>query len=150
MPSEQTSLVEQSVALGTAAVIVNSDNLVLMHRRDDVPGIDWPGYWSVLGGDCAPGEHPDTAVVRELEEGAGLDGLDPQPVLEVTDTLGSGRRLTVYRAHWNGNPANLSLGRGRELRWVAPLMLFGLTIPPHIEAALHDPRLGLFLPVEPV
>lgn len=145
MPPEQLAE-DPPIARGAVAVIVNSDGLLLMHLRDNIDGIVWPGYWSVLGGGCDPGEDPDQAIVRELQEEAGLVVPDLRPVLEIADATGSGQLLSVYLGQWDGNPATLNLTEGQELRWVAPLTLSSLRIPPHIRTVLYDPALSVVPP----
>ncbi|MFK8844927.1 hypothetical protein [Streptomyces sp. Ac-502] len=44
--------------MGVAAAIRNSDGAYLLHLRDDIPGICWPGHWSFLGGQLEAGETP--------------------------------------------------------------------------------------------
>lgn len=57
------------VAVG--AVVVDDERLLLVRRRDD-PGA---GTWSVPGGHLRRGETLAEAVVRELREETGLDGV---------------------------------------------------------------------------
>lgn len=78
MPPEPTTTTEpdDQVARGAIAIITDSQGRLLLHLRDDIDGIAWPGYWSVLGGGCDPGEHPDQTIVRELDEEAAT----PSPV----------------------------------------------------------------------
>ncbi len=44
----------------------------LMQLRDQKPGIFYPGHWGLFGGALDPGELPDRALHRELEEELGL------------------------------------------------------------------------------
>ncbi|MFD3686490.1 NUDIX domain-containing protein [Nocardiopsis sp. NPDC058631] len=124
-------------ARGAVAVIVNPRGELLLHLRDDIEHIAWPGHWSVLGGGCDPGEDPRTAIVRELREEAGLEVDDPTALFDVTDVHGSGQLLTVFLATWEGDAATLPLGEGVELRWFAPGDLARLTMPPFIRRALE-------------
>ncbi|MEM9137105.1 MAG: NUDIX domain-containing protein [Cyanobacteria bacterium P01_F01_bin.42] len=41
---------------------------LLMQLRDLVPGIVYPGHWGLFGGHLEPGESPEDALRRELEE----------------------------------------------------------------------------------
>ncbi len=127
---------DDDVPRGAVAVIRDTDGQLLLHLRDDIPGIVWPGYWSVLGGGCDSGEHPDDAIVRELDEEAGLQVDDLAPVLEILDSTGSGQLLTVYTGTWTGDPTTLPLSEGQELRFIPPGDLAGLLVPPHIRAVL--------------
>ena len=40
----------------------------LLQLRDDIDGIAAPGCWGLFGGHLEPGESPETALRRELEE----------------------------------------------------------------------------------
>ena len=140
-PRDRDNEEPDDVARGAVAVITDDTGRLLMHLRDDIPGIVWPGYWTILGGGCDPGEHPDAAIVRELDEEAGLSIPDLETLFEITDTTGSGQRLSVYTGRWTGDPARLPLSEGVELRFVSSSELTELKIPPHIQAILrrfHD------------
>ncbi len=39
-----------------AAIITVEDGRYLMQRRDDIPGIFYPGHWGCFGGAVAAGE----------------------------------------------------------------------------------------------
>ncbi|MBB6171006.1 8-oxo-dGTP diphosphatase [Nocardiopsis mwathae] len=121
---------------GAVAIITNSKGELLLHLRDDIPSIAWPGHWSVLGGGCDPGEHPRRAIVRELREEAGLTITRLEELCEVFDEHGSGQLITVYAANWDGDAALLPLSEGAKLSWVAPGQLDTLTIPPFIRTAI--------------
>lgn len=40
----------------------------LLQLRDDIPTIVYPGHWAFFGGHIEPGESPDVAIWRELQE----------------------------------------------------------------------------------
>lgn len=121
---------------GAVAIISNSRGELLLHLRDDIPHIAWPGHWSVLGGGCDPGESPRQTIVRELDEEAGLAVDDLDELFEVTDELGSGQLITVFAATWEGEAAALPLAEGVRLDWVAPALLDTLPIPPFARTAI--------------
>jgi 8-oxo-dGTP diphosphatase len=56
-----------------AAILQNSQGQVLLHQRDEKPGLVFAGYWTMLGGKVEPGETPETAMHRELLEEIGVD-----------------------------------------------------------------------------
>ncbi len=60
----QTLNVRAEVAI---AIITQGDRF-LLQLRDDIPGILYPGQWGFFGGHLDPGETPETALFRELEE----------------------------------------------------------------------------------
>ena len=117
-------------------MITDSQGRLLLHLRDDIPGISWSGYWSVLGGGCDEGEHPDDAIVRELEEEAGLRIPHLVHRFDIADVRGSGQLLGVYTGTWDGDPSTLALTKGQELRFFPPSDLAGLLVPPHIREAI--------------
>lgn len=54
-----------------AIAILYQDNQFLLQLRDDFPNILYPGHWAFFGGHVEPGESPEIAVQRELEEEIG-------------------------------------------------------------------------------
>jgi len=54
-----------------AIAILYQNQQFLMQLRDDIPGIFWPGHWAFFGGHLDPGETPEVAMLRELEEEIG-------------------------------------------------------------------------------
>ncbi len=117
---------------GAVAIITNDFGELLLHLRDDIEGIAWPGHWSLLGGGCDPGEEPAWAITRELDEEAGLDVDSLIYLFEAVDEDGSGQRITFFSAHWDGDEQALPLAEGVKLQFFAPEHLHTLTIPPFI------------------
>lgn len=122
---------------GAMAIITNSHGKYLLHLRDDIPGIVWPGHWSVLGGGCDPGETPRQTIVRELREEAGLFLTDLDELYRAPDLHGSGQLLTFFAARWDGDAGSLELNEGQGLGWFSPEQLDGLTIPAFVRRILH-------------
>ncbi len=54
-----------------AIAILHTQDRFLMQLRDDIPGIIYPGHWAFFGGHIDPGETPQKAVKRELQEEIG-------------------------------------------------------------------------------
>ena len=54
-----------------AIAILHHHDRYLMQLRDDIPTIVYPGHWAFFGGHLNPGESPDAAVRRELQEEIG-------------------------------------------------------------------------------
>ena len=117
---------------GAVAIIFNDRDELLLHLRDDIKGIAWPGHWSLLGGGCDPGEEPTKAITRELDEEAGLDVDSLIHLFETVDEDGSGQLITFFSAHWDGDEQALPLTEGVKLQFFAPEHLNTLTIPPFI------------------
>lgn len=54
-----------------AIAILHTADRFLMQLRDNIPGIIYPGCWGFFGGHLDPGETPEVAVKRELQEEIG-------------------------------------------------------------------------------
>ncbi|WP_078898377.1 NUDIX domain-containing protein [Streptomyces sp. CNQ-509] len=113
---------------GTLALIRNTAGHLLMHRRDDNPGICWPGTWSPNGG--KPEAHdagPAATIRREVLEEIGL-----QLPLEhlFTHTADSGHRTYVFQGRWDGDPDALVLTEGTDLAFIDPRDMQGLPMSP--------------------
>lgn len=128
-----------ATARGAVAIIANRRGELLLHLRDNLPGmIAWPDHWSVLGGGCDPGEDPATAIVRELDEEAGLtDVADLTELFEIRDEHGSGQLITFFSASWDGDATALPLAEGVKLQFLAPEELAFRTIPPFIRDGIN-------------
>ncbi|MEW2549568.1 NUDIX domain-containing protein [Streptomyces sp. NPDC047002] len=123
---------------GAVAIIANRRGELLLHLRDNLPGvIAWPNHWSVLGGGCDPGEGPYATIVRELDEEAGLavDGLTE--LFEMRDEHGSGQLITFFAASWDGDETQLPLAEGVKLQFLAPEDLTSRTVPPFIRDGIN-------------
>ncbi len=125
------------MARGAVAIITNDRGELLLHLRDDIRGISWPGYWSVLGGGTDPGENAAETIRRELWEEAGLAADDLQELFEVHDRDGSGQLITFFAGTWNGDETTLPLAEGVKLAFTAPETLEGLKIPPYIRTGIE-------------
>ncbi|ATW50845.1 NUDIX domain-containing protein [Streptomyces peucetius] len=133
MHQDTTTADSPATSRGAVAIIANRRGELLLHLRDDLPGIAWPDHWSVLGGGCDPGEDPAAAIVRELDEEAGLtDIADFTELFEIRDEQGSGQVITFFAASWDGDETALPLAEGVKLQFFAPEHLDILTIPPFI------------------
>ena len=60
-----------------AAALVDADNRVLIAQRPE--GKQLAGLWEFPGGKLHPGERPEDALARELEEELGVRGLRALP-----------------------------------------------------------------------
>ncbi|MEZ4666631.1 MAG: NUDIX domain-containing protein [Anaerolineae bacterium] len=51
-----------------SALLLTSENKLVIQLRDDKPGLPFPAHWATLGGAIEHGESPDEAMRRELLE----------------------------------------------------------------------------------
>ncbi|MFD5147728.1 NUDIX domain-containing protein [Streptomyces sp. NPDC058401] len=137
MHFETSATEEPAAARGAVAIITNRRGELLLHLRDDLPTIAWPDHWSLLGGGCDPGESPAAAIVRELDEEAGLTAGNLTELFETCDQHGSGQIITFFAGAWDGDETRLPLAEGIKLQFFAPEHLDILTIPPYIRAGIH-------------
>jgi 8-oxo-dGTP diphosphatase len=55
----------REIAVG---LLVAEDGRLLLQHRDDKPGLTGAGRWGLFGGHLEPGERPDEAFLREMQE----------------------------------------------------------------------------------
>ncbi|MFI5534165.1 NUDIX domain-containing protein [Kitasatospora sp. NPDC051853] len=133
-PSQQSTVTPR----GAVAIITNRVGDLLLHLRDDLPGIPWAGHWSLLGGSCEPGELPAQAIARELLEEAELAVDDLIELFETKDTATSARKIiTFFAGTWDGEESTLPLAEGVKLQFFAPDQLPGLALPPFIRDGIN-------------
>ncbi|UFQ16105.1 MULTISPECIES: NUDIX domain-containing protein [Streptomyces] len=137
MHSDTTANPEPGAARGAVAILTNRRGELLLHLRDDLPDIAWPAHWSLLGGGCDPGEDPAAAIVRELDEEAGLTVVPLTQLFDITDHRGSGQIITFFSGTWDGDETGLPLSEGVKLQFFAPKHLDILTIPPFIRDGIN-------------
>ena len=112
-----------------AAALVDGEGRVLLQRR--APGRAMAGLWEFPGGKVEPGERPEAALVRELEEELGIRveiaALAPAAFASA-DNAGRHMLLLLYLCReWLGAPRALDAA---ELAWVRPADMAALPMPP--------------------
>ncbi|GEO81969.1 8-oxo-dGTP diphosphatase MutT [Pararhodospirillum oryzae] len=117
------------LVLVVAAALVDPDGRVLVAQRPE--GRDQAGLWEFPGGKVAPGETPEAALVRELDEELGIDTrhscLAPLAFTSYSyPTFHLLMPLYVCR-RWRGRPQGRE---GQALTWVAPNRLRDMPMPP--------------------
>ena len=128
-PESAEIIAEVPIILVVAVALVDVDGRVLIAQRPE--GKSMAGLWEFPGGKVDPGETPELALIRELQEEIGID---------VTEnclapfTFASHRYddfhllmpLYVCRV-WNGTVTGRE---GQTLKWVRALDLKNYPMPP--------------------
>ena len=112
-----------------AAALVDREGRVLLQQRS--PHRSMAGLWEFPGGKVEPGEVPEAALVRELEEELGIqtEASCLAPAAFASHPLGDSHMLLLLYVcrKWRGDPLPLD---SSELRWVRPHQMFALEMPP--------------------
>lgn len=110
-----------------AAAITDARGRLLLAQRTD--GRDLAGLWEFPGGKCEPGESPEQALVRELQEELGITVRVGAALISVPQLYPDKRLLLDVRrvTAWHGVPRGLE---GQALAWVAPEKLGRYRMPP--------------------
>ncbi len=126
---ERHDLAENSTMLVVAAALVDRDGRVLLQQR--TAGRQMAGLWEFPGGKMDPGERPEEALVRELQEELGIetDTACLAPATFASAPLeGKHLLLLLYVCRkWRGTPQALD---AIALKWVRPQQMFSLDMPP--------------------
>jgi 8-oxo-dGTP diphosphatase len=131
---------EPKLLLVVACALVDVDRRVLIAQRPE--GKSLAGLWEFPGGKVEPGESPEAALIRELEEELGISTKQAclAPVTFASHSYENFHLLMPLYAcrKWQGMP------EPREhtaLKWVRPQQLRDYPMPPSDEpliAALCD------------
>ncbi len=118
-----------NILLVVACALVDADGRVLIGQRQE--GDDFPGMWEFPGGKVEPGETPETAIIREMEEELGVRILQPclAPLTFASFSYENFHLLMplfVCRK-WQGMPKPREHG---ALKWVKPHALRNYSMPP--------------------
>ena len=118
-----------TIVLVAAVALVDVDGRVLLTQRPE--GKAMAGLWEFPGGKLEPGETPEAALMRELDEELGIETW--QSCLAPLSFASHGYEsfhllmpLFVCR-RWNGLPQPRE---GQALRWVRPNHMAALPMPP--------------------
>lgn len=131
MPDQSKTLSHEArnPLLVTAAALVDADGRVLLQQRPE--GKSMAGLWEFPGGKIEPGETPEAALVRELEEELGISTWESclAPVTFASEPLGERDLILLLYVcrKWQGIP---ELRHASALKWVRPAEMFSLPMPP--------------------
>jgi 8-oxo-dGTP diphosphatase len=112
-----------------AVALVDGDGRVLLQQRP--PGKPMADLWEFPGGKIEPGETPEAALIRELEEELGIETWQSclAPAAFASEALGDKHLLLLLYVcrKWSGIPR---ARHATALKWVRPVEMYGLAMPP--------------------
>ena len=112
-----------------AAALVDADGRVLVQQRP--AGKPMAGLWEFPGGKIDPGETPEAALSRELDEELGIAVTHAclAPAAFASEPLGDRHLLLLLYVcrKWAGIP---QARHATALKWVYPAQLHALAMPP--------------------
>ncbi len=109
-----------------AAALIGGDGRVLLAQRP--AGKSLAGLWEFPGGKLEPGETPDAALVRELDEELGITARELEPFTFVSHAYDDFHLLMLlyWCRVWDGAPHGRD---GQALRWEQPADMAALPMP---------------------
>lgn len=120
---------DHNVLLVVACALIDADGRVLLARRPE--GKSFAGLWEFPGGKVEPGERPEDALIRELQEELAIDISESclAPLSFASHSYESFHLLMpLYVCQkWDGV---ISAQDGQELAWVRPLRMTDYEMPP--------------------
>jgi ADP-ribose pyrophosphatase YjhB (NUDIX family) len=124
-------------------LIVTEDGGLLLHHRDDKPGIPNPDCWAGFGGAVEDGETVEDAVLREVLEETGLRIADPIFLTEAVDHEGDGRAVSLFYIVGGVRLVDIDLQEGAGVGVHRVEGLPDLKITPFVRRAIYSHLLPL-------
>jgi len=122
-------MADKPLVLVVAAALIDADGRVLIAQRPE--GKSLAGLWEFPGGKVEPGETPEAALIRELEEELGIKVATAclAPFVFASHTYESFHLLMpLYLCRrWEGQ---ITPAEHKALAWVKPARLGDYPMPP--------------------
>jgi 8-oxo-dGTP diphosphatase len=128
-PDAPTTAVPAKIVLVSAVALIDREGRVLLAQRPE--GKSMAGLWEFPGGKVEPGETPEAALIRELQEELGIDTWASclAPLTFASHAYESFHLLMPLFAcrKWEGIPQSRE---GQALKWVRASELRNYPMPP--------------------
>lgn len=120
-----------------AGALIDADGRVLLAQRP--PGKAMAGLWEFPGGKINPGEFPEYALMRELEEELGIE-TRPGCYLPIGFTSHSYETFHLVMPlfacrMWKGE---ITPREFQEIRWLTPREMYALPMPAADKPLIHQ------------
>jgi len=123
-----------------AIIVENPCNEVLLLLRDQKPGLEFAGFWTLLGGRVEEGETTEMAAHRELLEETGLEL--PLSPWKTYKRRHQSRDLVIQQHVYVGQTdreiQDMHLGEGQALRYFSQQEIVSLPIAYGFDTLLED------------
>ena len=117
------------LVLVSAVALIDADGRLLLAQRPE--GKSMAGLWEFPGGKVEPGETPEAALIRELQEELGIETKESclAPLTFASHAYDDFHLLMpLYICRrWEGTPTGRE---GQKLAWVRPAKLRDYPMPP--------------------
>lgn len=117
-------------------LVVTNDRRLLLHHRDDIPGIAHPGCWAGFGGAVEEGETVGQALRREVQEETGVDITDPVFLCEEVDYEGDGSLVSLFYVFGGIEMSDIDLREGEGVGVFSLDELLDLSLSPFVRRAI--------------
>ena len=124
--------------LGAMLLVVTDDHRLVLHHRDDVPGIAHSGCWAGFGGAVEREESVGNALTREVMEETGFEVNNPIFLTNEIDHEGDGRRISMFCVIGGIRPADIILQEGVGIGVFTVSELKDLNISPFVRRTMES------------
>jgi len=113
----------------------------VLQLRDNKPGISAPGVWGLFGGRMEPGEQPEQALIREIQEELTIDLTNFRFLGDIdafSAYAGRMARYSIFEAEISDLWTDHHLNEGQAVNAFEFEELVGIEIPPLIRGMLEQ------------
>jgi 8-oxo-dGTP pyrophosphatase MutT (NUDIX family) len=117
-------------------IVVTNEHKLILHLRDDKPGIVHRGCWAGFGGAVEDDESIEQALQREMREETEIDIQDPIFLANEYDHEGDGSLISLYYVVGGVDPTDIRLHEGSGIGVFDVEELPSLQLSPFVRRAI--------------